>query len=389
MAYSSDGEGLHRHVDPADGRTYLYAMSFLDAAPRWFACFDQPDLKARYTFDVRAPEDWTVLGNGPATLVGRPGSWRITPRTRCRPTSRRSSPARTRRSAASTTASRSACTSARRSRAELEAQAPDMLAVTAASFDYYHRLFGTRYPFGEYHQAFVPDFNAGAMENPGCVTFRDGYVPRGRVTRTERGRRAGTIAHEMAHQWFGDLVTMRWWDDLWLNESFAEYLAHRCCTDATAVRAVARVRHHPQGLGLGRRPVALDPPGGRQRRAGRRRGAAELRRHLLRQGRRRCCASSRPTSATRCSSAGCATTSTRHAYGNATFADLLEAWTRAGAQDLPSLGGRLAAARRAWTPSTSSTPTPASGSWPSAPAGRAGVAAAHGPGRPGRRGRRV
>ncbi|RYZ28376.1 MAG: aminopeptidase N, partial [Propionibacteriaceae bacterium] len=232
MAYSSDGEGLHRHVDPADGRTYLYAMSFLDAAPRWYACFDQPDLKARHTFDVAAPEGWTVLGNGPSAQEG-PGRWRITPEHPL--------------STYFTTLVAGPYASVRGEhdgiplglharaslRTELEAQAPDILAVTAASFDHYHRLFGIRYPFGEYHQAFVPDFNAGAMENPGCVTFREDYLPRGRVTRTERGGRAGTIAHEMAHQWFGDLVTMRWWDDLWLNESFAEYLAHRCCTDAT------------------------------------------------------------------------------------------------------------------------------------------------------------
>ena len=118
-------------------------------------------------------------------------------------------------------------------RAELEAQAPAMLEVTAASFDFYHRVFGIRYPFGEYHQAFVPDFDAGAMENPGSVTFRDSFVVRGRVTRDDRAGRAGVIAHEMAHQWFGDLVTMQWWDDLWLNESFAEWASTLCQAEAT------------------------------------------------------------------------------------------------------------------------------------------------------------
>ena len=105
--------------------------------------------------------------------------------------------------------------------------------MTGQALDYYADLFDTPYPFGEYHQAFVPDFNAGAMENPGCVTLRDTFLPRGRSTWVDRGQRAGVVAHELAHMWFGDLVTMRWWDDLWLNESFAEYLAHRCRAAAT------------------------------------------------------------------------------------------------------------------------------------------------------------
>ncbi len=337
MAYSSDGEGLHRHVDPANGRTYLYAMSFLDAAPRWFACFDQPDLKARYSLDVSAPADWTVLGNGPAVHQG-PGHWRIEP---AHPLS-----------TYFTTLVAGPYASVwgehdgiplglhiRASlRAELEAQAPDMLAVTAASFDYFHQLFGVRYPFGEYHQAFVPDFNAGAMENPGCVTFRDAYVPRGRVTRTERGGRAGTIAHEMAHQWFGDLVTMRWWDDLWLNESFAEYLAHRCCTDATpyalwpefgiirkdwgAVADQSPSTHPVAGNAAPDAAAALQNFDG----ISYAKGASVLRQLAAHVG-------------DDVFLAGLRDYITGHAYGNATFADLLDAWTRAGAVDLPAWAG--------------------------------------------------
>jgi aminopeptidase N len=232
MAYSSDGEGLHRHVDPEDRRTYLYAMSFLDAAPRWFACFDQPDLKAPYVFDIAVPVDWTVLGNGPSRLL-EPGRWQIVPNGRLATyfTTLVAGPY------ASLYDEHDGIRLGLHVRAALHdrllAESSDILTVTKQCFDYYHQRFGTRYPFGEYHQAFVPDFNAGAMENPGCVTYRDHFIYRGRTTKADRGRRAGIIAHEMAHQWFGDLVTMRWWDDLWLNESFAEYLAHRCCSEAT------------------------------------------------------------------------------------------------------------------------------------------------------------
>jgi aminopeptidase N len=115
----------------------------------------------------------------------------------------------------------------------LDCAAEELFEVTRSCFDAFHDLFGIRYPFGEYHQVFVPEFNAGAMENPGCVTLRDQMLHRGAVTPEERMQRAVTVAHEMAHMWFGDLVTMRWWDDLWLNESFAEYLGHRVCVAAT------------------------------------------------------------------------------------------------------------------------------------------------------------
>ena len=232
MRYSSDGEGLHRHVDPADGRSYLYAMSFLDAAPRWFACFDQPDLKASYRIDVSCPPEWTVLGNGPATSLA-PGRW----------TSTSLAPLSTYFVTLvagpyhSVTAEHDGIqlgVHARASLAEhLDREAPEMLALTRAAFDRYHQIFGVRYPFGDYHQAFVPDFNAGAMENPGCVTLRDQYVFRSASSAGERAGRANTIIHEMAHMWFGDLVTMRWWDDLWLNESFAEYMATRVTAEVS------------------------------------------------------------------------------------------------------------------------------------------------------------
>ena len=232
MGYSHDGQGLHRATDPADHRDYVYGHLFLDAAPSVYACFDQPDLKAPYEVTVRAPVDWVVLGNGAATRSG-PGRWTLAP---TKPLA---------------TYFVTVCAGpyvsvrdehdgiplgihARASlREPLERHAPELFDVTKRSFDYFHGLFGIRYPFGEYHQVFVPEFNAGAMENPGCVTLRDQYLYRGAATRDELLGRANTVAHEMSHMWFGDIVTMRWWDDLWLNESFAEYMSHRCLVAAT------------------------------------------------------------------------------------------------------------------------------------------------------------
>ena len=232
MAYSHDGQGLHRATDPADQRDYVYGHLFLDAAPSVYACFDQPDLKAPYDVVVRAPLEWTVIGNGAATPTA-PGTWHL---------------ATTKPLA---TYFVTVCAGpyvsvhdehdgiplglhARASLQEpLERHSAEIFDVTKRSFDYFHELFGIRYPFGEYHQVFVPEFNAGAMENPGCVTFRDQYLYRGSATRDELLTRANTVSHEMSHMWFGDLVTMKWWDDLWLNESFAEYMSHRCLVEAT------------------------------------------------------------------------------------------------------------------------------------------------------------
>ena len=236
MAYSSSGEGLHRHIDPTDGETYLYAMSFLDAAPTWFACFDQPDLKSGYELRVAAPAEWTVIGNGPSTMI-ESGRWLIT----------QSKPLASyfvtlvAGPYVSVLDDHEGIPLGFHARASLDFQLgesiEDLTMITKQALDYFQRVFGMPYPFDEYHQAFVPDFNAGAMENPGCVTLRDQLLFRGRATHGERTKRAGVIAHEMAHMWFGDLVTMRWWNDLWLNESFAEYLAQQCCSEATAYPA--------------------------------------------------------------------------------------------------------------------------------------------------------
>jgi aminopeptidase N len=234
MGYSNTGEGLHRFVDPADGNVYLYATSFLEEGPRMFACFDQPDLKAPVTLTVVAPDDWLVAGNG-AALDDKPtdGRWRFaeTPPLATYFVSVLAGPYHVVRSEHDGVPLAVYC---RASLGEhLDTDAEEILTVTRQCLDRFHELFGFRYPFGAYEQAFVPEFNAGAMENPGIVTIRDDYVFRSTVTDSERELRATTIAHEMAHMWFGDLVTMRWWDDLWLNESFAEYLGTRVTAEVT------------------------------------------------------------------------------------------------------------------------------------------------------------
>jgi aminopeptidase N len=233
MAYSHTGEGMHRFLDPADGETYLYAMSFLDDVQRIFAAFDQPDLKAPVTLSVTAPPEWTVAANGAVAARPAPGRWEFAP-TEPLATyffSLIAGPWHVRRDEHDGIPLGVYC---RRSLAEhLDADAEEILTVTRQCLDRFHQLFAERYPFGKYDQAFVPEFNAGAMENPGLVTIRDDYVFRSAVTDSQRELRATTIAHEMAHMWFGDLVTMRWWDDLWLNESFAEYLGTRVTAEAT------------------------------------------------------------------------------------------------------------------------------------------------------------
>ncbi|AXG82392.1 aminopeptidase N [Streptomyces paludis] len=256
MAYSRTGEGMHRFTDPADGETYVYTQLFMDDVQRVFAAFDQPDLKSVFELTVTAPEEWTVLGNGIAERTtgatadsataegatvdsGAAGSGMAGTRWTIAPTPLISTylvavAAGPWHSLRTEHAGLPFGIHCRRSLApHLDADADEILDITRSCYDRYHEKFEEPYPFDSYDQAFVPEFNAGAMENPGLVTFRDEFVYRSAVTDTERQTRAMVIAHEMAHMWFGDLVTLTWWDDIWLNESFAEYMGYQTLTEAT------------------------------------------------------------------------------------------------------------------------------------------------------------
>ncbi|MFJ9036395.1 aminopeptidase N [Streptomyces sp. NPDC102406] len=232
MRYSHTGEGMHRFTDPSDGEAYVYTQMFMDDVQRVFAAFDQPDLKARFDLTVTAPEGWTVLANSVTEHLGD-GKWRAatTPLLSTYLVAVAAGPWHSVRTEHRGLPFALHC---RRSLApHLDADADEILDITRACFDRYHEKFTEPYPFDSYDQAFVPEFNAGAMENPGLVTLREEFVHRSAVTDTERQTRAMVIAHEMAHMWFGDLVTLRWWDDIWLNESFAEYMGYQTLTEAT------------------------------------------------------------------------------------------------------------------------------------------------------------
>ncbi|MDP9460376.1 MAG: aminopeptidase N, partial [Actinomycetota bacterium] len=236
--YSNTGEGLHRFTDPEDGQVYLYTQFEPADAKRMFACFDQPDLKSTFTLHVVAPFDWQVVSNtGGRTIEAGPAGSQLVHFT---PTKRISTylVALIAGPYARVTDSHEGIPLGLYCRASLAKYLdPDELfAVTKQGFDYYHRVFDYPYPFDKYDQLFVPEFNAGAMENAGAVTFLEDYVFRSKVSRATYERRAETVLHELAHMWFGDLVTMRWWDDLWLNESFATYISTLCQAEATEFR---------------------------------------------------------------------------------------------------------------------------------------------------------
>ena len=246
--FMNTGEGLHRFVDPVDKGVYLYSQFETGDAKRMFACFDQPDLKATYDLTVLAPADWKVISNGATAQTTEVAV--------------EAGPAAVRHTFATTGLLSTYVTAlvagpyaqwtdefvgddgiriplglyCRASLAE-HMDHERLFRETKQGFAYYHRVFGVPYPFGKYDQCYVPEFNAGAMENAGCITILEDYVFRSRVTRYLYERRCETVLHEMAHMWFGDLVTMRWWDDLWLNESFATFASVLAQAEATEYKA--------------------------------------------------------------------------------------------------------------------------------------------------------
>jgi aminopeptidase N len=232
--YSNTGEGLHRFVDPIDSEVYLYSQFETADAKRMFACFDQPDLKAVFHVSVTAPQHWQVISNGAAVSVdGGVHTFAATPRMSTYLVALIAGPyARWDDSYSDEHGEIPLGIFCRATLAEFM-DAERLFTQTKQGFGFYHKNFGVPYAFGKYDQLFVPEFNAGAMENAGAVTFLEDYVFRSKVTRASYERRAETVLHEMAHMWFGDLVTMRWWDDLWLNESFATFASVLCQSEAT------------------------------------------------------------------------------------------------------------------------------------------------------------
>ncbi len=231
-AFSRTGEGLHRLVDPVDQEVYLYSQFETADAQRAFACFDQPDLKAVHTWHVTAPAHWEVVSTSatPQPTAVREGvaRWDFapTPRMSTYITSLVAGPFHAVRDQYAGPFGTYPMAVLCRATMASYLDAERILAETKAGFAFFEEAFGHPYPFGKYDQVFVPEFNAGAMENAACVTIIEEYVFRSRVTAAAYEQRANTVLHELAHMWFGDLVTMRWWDDLWLNESFAEWASH-------------------------------------------------------------------------------------------------------------------------------------------------------------------
>jgi aminopeptidase N len=337
--YMNTGEGLHRFVDPVDGGVYLYSQFETADAKRMYACFDQPDLKAVHRIRIVAPPGWMVVSNAPCQRTEALASGAVR---HVFADSARISPyivalvagpyARWTDEYTDDEGTIPLGIYCRSSLAE-HMDADRLFTETKQGFGFYHHAFGVRYPFDKYDQCFVPEFNAGAMENAGCVTFLEDYVFRSRVTRYLYERRCETVLHEMAHMWFGDLVTMRWWDDLWLNESFATWasvLSQAQATEYTGAwttfATVEKAWAYRQDQLPSTHPIACDIPDLQAVEVNfdgitYAKGASVLRQLVAYVGLAEFLA-------------GLRIYFTRHAWANATLADLLAALEQASGRDL-------------------------------------------------------
>lgn len=237
--YSRTGQGLHRMHDQADDTTYLYSHLEPSDARRIFPCFDQPDLKASYEVHLTGPEGWQLLSNQPEvgrekTDSGEVAHFAPTPLLSTYLTAFAAGPYVEKHSTWTAPDGSLEVELRAFARASMAEYLDDeILQVTAQGMDFFHSNFGYPYPWGKYDSIFVPEYNLGAMENPGLVTFTEHYLFRSAATRAQHAGRTNTILHEMSHMWFGDLVTPQWWDDLWLKESFAEFMGADSSVHAT------------------------------------------------------------------------------------------------------------------------------------------------------------
>lgn len=340
--YSNTGEGLHRFVDPVDDEIYLYSQFETADAKRMFACFDQPDLKATFEVRVTAPAHWKVISNGATSSVEESGVNRVhlfavTPRMSTYLVALIAGPyAEWQDSYRDEHGEIPLGIYCRTSLAE-HMDPERLFTETKQGFTFYHNNFGVPYAFGKYDQLFVPEFNAGAMENAGAVTFLEDYVFRSKVTRASYERRAETVLHEMAHMWFGDLVTMTWWDDLWLNESFATFASVLCQAEATEYTSawttfatVEKSWAYRQDQLPSTHPIAADIPDLHAVEVNfdgitYAKGASVLKQLVAYVGLEHFLAGLRDYFRA-------------HAFGNATFSDLLTALERASGRDLSNWG---------------------------------------------------